>query len=303
MGHDHDHSHAPPKTFQSAFAIGVGLNLAFVIIEVIYGTISHSMALVADASHNLGDVLGLALAWGAGALARRHPSKRRTYGFRGTTIMASLVNALVLMFVTGGIAWESVTRLFEPEKVAGKTVVAVALIGVAVNGSSALLFMSGRKGDLNVRSAFLHLASDAALALGVAVAGAVVLYTGWHWLDPAVSIALSLLIFGSTWSLLRASMNMALAAVPAGIDPDKVKAYLVGLPGVTEVHDLHIWAFSTTENALTAHLVMAEGSGHPGFLREVCEHIHHHFDIEHSTLQIEPEGAPTPCSLAPNEVV
>jgi cobalt-zinc-cadmium efflux system protein len=306
--HDHHshadgHDHAPPKSFSRAFAVGVTLNLVFVVVEVVYGSLSHSMALVADAAHNMGDVLGLGLAWGASALARRRPSKRLTYGLRGSTILASLANALLLLFVTGGIAWESVTRILQPENVAGRTVIVVSLVGVLINGTSALLFMAGRKGDLNVRSAFMHLASDAALALGVAVAGAVILFTGWRWLDPVVSIVLSLLIFWSTWSLLRASTSLALAAVPEGIDPDEVASYLRGLPGVKEVHDLHIWAMSTTDTALTAHLVMADTACHAGFLGDVCATLKKRFGIEHTTVQVEPEEAPTPCALAPSEVV
>lgn len=303
MGHDHDHgkqshTHGPSK-HGKAFAIGITLNLAFVIIETVYGILSHSMALVADAGHNLSDVLGLALSWGATLLAQRAPTKRRTYGFRSTTILASLTNAVVLLIVTGGIAWESLRRLADPEPVAGKTVIVVALVGVAVNGFSALLFMAGRKGDLNVRSAFLHLASDAGLALGVAIAGAIMIFTGWRWLDPVVSIALSLVILASTWSLLKSSFNLILNAVPEGIDPEKVSVYLAGLPHVMAVHDLHIWAMSTTENALTAHLVMPAGSCEPRFLGDVCKELHDHFGIEHATLQVEAPEAPDPCRLAP----
>ena len=306
MGHDHAHGggHEHPHAtsdFSRAFAIGITLNLGFVIVEVVYGVLAHSMALVADAGHNLGDVLGLALAWGAGVLTKRKPTKRRTYGFRGSTIMASLANAIVLLVVTGGIAWESVRRLFDPEPVAGKTVIVVALVGVVINAASAALFMSGRKGDLNIRSAFLHLASDAVLAFGVAVAGGVMLFTGWRWLDPVVSIVLSLVILASTWRLLSDSMNLVLDAVPEGIDPDEVKTYLLELPGVVEVHDLHIWAMSTTETALTAHLVIPTDSCHPKFLHDVCGELHTRFDIEHATLQVEAPEAPDPCRLAPEE--
>ena len=298
----HDHGGAP-KSFGRAFAIGIGLNLSFVVVEVIYGILSHSMALVADAGHNLSDVLGLALAWGATHLAKRRPTKRRTYGFRSTTIVASLANAIVLLFVTGGIAWESVRRIFEPADVSGKTVIAVALFGVVVNAASAALFMSGRKGDLNVRGAFLHLASDAGLALGVALSGVVMMFTGWRWLDPVVSIVLAVVILGGTWGLLRASMNLVLDAVPDGIDPDNVKAYLAGLPGVVEVHDLHIWAMSTTDTALTAHLVMPGDSCHAGFLHDTGRSLKERFSIEHSTLQVEAPEAPNPCHLAPDETV
>lgn len=306
MAHDHDHkaghAHGPSK-YGSAFATGISLNLGFVIIETVYGVLSHSMALVADAGHNLSDVLGLALAWGASLLAQRAPTKRRTYGFRNTTILASLTNAVVLLIVTGGIAWESLRRLVSPEPVAGMTIIVVALVGVAINGFSAMLFMSGRKGDLNVRSAFLHLASDAALAFGVAVAGGIMLFTEWRWLDPAVSIVLSVTILVGTWSLLKRSVNLVLNAVPDGIDPEEVRDYLRALTDVQEVHDLHIWAMSTTENALTAHLVMPGDSCHPRFLGDVCKALHDRFGIEHATLQVEQPEAPDPCRQASEETI
>jgi len=283
--------------------IGIGLNLGFVVVEAVFGVLAHSMALVADAAHNLGDVFGLALAWGAALLAKKRPTKRRTYGLRRSTIVAALANALILLFVTGGIAWESVRRLFAPEPVAGKTVIVVALVGVVINTVSAALFMSGRKHDLNIRSAFMHLAADAGLALGVAVAGGVVLFTGWRWLDPLVSIALSLVILVSTWSLLKDSMNLVLDAVPEGIEPDEVKTYLAQLPGVLEVHDLHIWAMSTTEHALTAHLVMPGDACHATFVSDVVSTLHDRFGLGHSTLQVEPPNAPQPCRLAPEETL
>lgn len=298
-GHDHDHA---PADFGRAFLVGMALNLAFVAVEVCYGVVAHSMALVADAGHNFGDVLGLGLSWGATALARLKPSKRRTFGFRRSTIVASVANALILLFVTGGIAWESVRRLFEPERPHGAIMVAVAAIGAVVNATSALLFMAGRKGDLNIRSAFLHLASDAALAVGVAAAGVVIMATGWLWLDPAVSIALALTILLGTWSLMRQSMNLMLDAVPENIDPEQVKAFLGALPGVVEVHDLHIWAMSTTETALTAHLVMPANSCEPTFLASACQALHERFDVDHATLQIDPHEA-APCALASDEHV
>ena len=304
--HDHDHGHAhgpPPGDFSAAFAIGIGLNLAFVILEGVYGILAHSMALVADAGHNLSDVLGLGLSWGALWLAKRRPTKRHTYGLRGTTIFASLLNALALLLVTGGITWESVRRLASPQPVAGMTVVVVALAGVLVNASAAALFMKGRKGDLNVRSAFMHLASDAVLALGVAVAGGIMMWTGWLWLDPIVSIVLSVIILASTWSLLKSSMHLALGAVPEGIDPEAVFAYLSGLRGVIEVHDLHIWAMSTTETALTVHLVMEPDACHSRFLAQVGKALHDKFQIGHPTLQVEPPEAPDPCRLAPEEAL
>ncbi len=301
-GHGHAHSYDPARKGR-AFGIGISLNLGFVVVEATYGVLSHSMALFADAGHNLGDVLGLALAWGATILAQRKPSTRHTYGFRRTTILASIANPVVLLFVTGGIAWESVRRLFAPDAVAGVTVIVVALVGVLVNGVSAALFASGRKNDLNVRSAFQHLASDAALALGVAVAGGVMLVTGWRWVDPLVSIVLSLFILGSTWSLLKKSWHLVLDAVPEKIDPEAVRSYLAARAGVTEVHDLHIWAMSTTETALTAHLVMPGNSCKPSFLADVCKELRDRFGIDHATLQIDPEEAPVPCALAPDEIV
>lgn len=280
----------------------MALNLGFVAVEIAYGIVAHSMALLADAGHNFGDVVGLGLAWGATALARVKPSTRRTFGFRRSTIVASVANALILLFVTGGIAWESVRRLFEPKLPHGATMVVVAAIGAVVNATSALLFMAGRKGDLNIRSAFLHLASDAGLAVGVAVAGVIIMATGWLWLDPAVSIALALTILAGTWSLMRQSLNLMLDAVPESIDPEQVKAFLGALPGVIEVHDLHIWAMSTTETALTAHLVMPTNSCEPTFLASACQALHDRFDVDHATLQIDPHEA-APCALASDDRV
>ena len=300
--HHHDH-HQAPKSFTRAFAVGIALNLAFVVVEVVYGVLSHSVALLADAGHNFGDVLGLGLSWGATALATLRPSARRTFGFRRTTIVASAANALILLFVTGGLAWESVRRLVSPEPAQGKTMIAIALVGAVVNTASALLFMAGSRDDLNLRSAFLHLASDAILELGVAVAGGVILFTGWLWLDPAASIVLAIAILAGTWSLMRKSLNLMLDAVPEGIDPAEVKAFLGALPRVVEVHDLHIWAMSTTETALTAHLVMPGSGCEPTFLATACKELHDKFDIDHSTLQIDPQEAPAPCTLASDESV
>jgi cobalt-zinc-cadmium efflux system protein len=298
MGHDHSHPHGSTK-YDRAFLVGVGLNLGFVVVEVVFGLLAHSMALVADAGHNLSDVLGLALAWGATWLARRKPSKLRTYGFRKTTILAALANAVLLLLATGGVVWESVQRLSHPGAVEGKTVIVVAGVGVAVNGISALAFRKGGKHDLNLRGAFLHLAADAAVSFGVVITGIILIYTGWNLLDPIVSLVLSVIIVGSSWSLLRKSINLALDAVPEGIDVDAVRAYLEGLSDIVEVHDLHIWAMSTTENALTAHFVMTTGSCEPRFLGDVCKVLHDRFGIEHSTLQVEAPEAPDPCRLAP----
>jgi cobalt-zinc-cadmium efflux system protein len=286
-----------------AFALAIALNVALVGAETVFGILAGSMALVADAGHNLSDVLGLTLSWGALLLARRKPTNRRTYGLRATTILASLANAVVLLVVTGGVLWESIRRLLAPQPVAHKTVIAVALIGVVVNGASAALFTAGRKDDLNLRSAFLHLLSDAGLALGVAAAAGVMMFTGWRWLDPVVSIALACFILVSTWDLLKKSIDLVLDAVPESVDPESVRSYLAGLQGVREVHDLHIWAMSTTETALTAHLVMPGDSCHPRFLSEVGTELQHRFHIEHATLQVEAPEAPDPCRLAPDETI
>ncbi len=224
MTHHHDHG---PANYSRAFAVGVGLNAAFVALEVVFGLLAHSLALISDAGHNLSDVLGLLLAWGAGILAKRRPSERRTYGLRRSSILAALINAVVLLVVIGGVAWEAIRRFGDPGEVAGKTVIWVAAIGIGVNGSTAWLFLSGRKGDLNIRGAFLHMASDAVLALGVVVTGFVILATGWHWLDPAASLVISGVILIGTWGLLRDSVNLALDAVPEGIDMNAVESYLV----------------------------------------------------------------------------
>ena len=260
-GHDHGHHHHAPRDFGTAFAVGIGLNFAFVVVEAVYGVLAHSVALLADAGHNLSDVLALALAWGASRLARREPSARYTYGLRSTSILAALFNAALLFLVTGGIILESLQRLAAPEPVASQTVIWVALAGIVVNTASAIPFAKSG-GDLNVRAAFLHLAADAVISLGVVITALLTLYTGWLWLDPVVGIVIALVIVAGTWGLLRDSVTMALDAVPAHIDPAKVRTYLSGLTGVTEVHDLHIWAMSTTETALTVHLVMPKG--HPG---------------------------------------
>lgn len=302
MGHDHAHGHEG-GTKGRAFAIGVGLNTAFVIVEAVYGYVAHSMALVADAAHNLTDVLGLLLAWGATVLATRRPSRTFTYGLRRSTILAALANAVLLLITIGGVAWEAIGRLRAPERVEGGTVMAVAAVGVVINAASALLFLRDREHDANVRGAFLHLASDAAVSVGVVIAGGVVLKTGWMWVDPAVSLAVSIVILRGTWGLLRQASSLALDAVPPHIDPDAVRAHLASLPGVIEVHDLHIWSMSTTEVALTAHLVMPWSSCPPMFLGGLERDLHARFDIDHATVQIEPDDAPRECKQAADGVV
>jgi cobalt-zinc-cadmium efflux system protein len=300
MGHDHDHA---PATISRAFAIGVGLNLAFVAVEALYGLRAHSLALVADAGHNLSDVLGLLLAWGAAALGAQRPSPRRTYGLRRTSILAALGNAILLLLAVGAIAWEAIRRLGSPAPVASGVVVAVALVGIGINTATALLFLRGRKRDLNVRGAFLHMAADAAVSAGVVVAALVMQRTGWLWLDPVVSLAIAAVITIGTWELLRDSVNLALDAVPEGIAPDQVEAYLAGLPGVVAVHDLHIWGMSTTHVAMTAHLVKPAVENEDQLLADLCRAMHDRFGIEHATIQIERSEAASRCAQAPVEVV
>ncbi len=285
-GHGHHH-HGDPNSQGRAFAIAIALNTVFVAIEFGYGFAAHSTALMADAGHNLSDVLGLGLAWGAAILARRAPSGRYTYGLRSSSMLAALFNAMLLMLACGGIVWEAVQQLLHPTPVQGVTVALVAAAGIAVNGVSAWLFMAGSKDDLNIRGAYLHLAADAAISFGVLVAGVLVFYTGWWWLDPAVSIGIVLLVLLGTWSLLREALHMMLAAVPGNIDAPQVERFLREQAGVSEVHDLHIWAMSTTETALTAHLVMPLGYPGDSVIDTLRGALKERFAIQHSTLQIE----------------
>jgi len=301
-GHGHGHNHAP-KDFGNAFFIGTVLNAGFVVAEVVYGIASNSLALLADAGHNLSDVLGLLLAWGASALVKRAPTKRFTYGLRSTSILAALANAVLLLVVTGGIAWEAITRFQHPTEIDGMTVIAVAAVGVIINLATALLFISGRKGDLNVRAAFTHMMADAAIALGVVVTGIAILNTGWQWLDPVVSLLIAMIVIGGTWGLLRDSANLALHAVPPGIKTIDVENYLASIAGVSEVHDLHIWGMSTTETALTAHLVCKVGYLGDEKHCEIATQLRKRFAIAHTTIQIECGDALHPCELAPSHVV
>jgi cobalt-zinc-cadmium efflux system protein len=310
--HDHDHGHDEhdhpghhhhvPTDFGRAFAIGVTLNTAYVVAQVVFGLLANSVALLADAAHNLGDVLSLLLAWGASVLVKRQPSGRFTYGLRKTSVLAALANAVLLVFVTGAIASEAVHRFLHPSAVGGWTVVWVAALGILVNGGTAMLFFRGRNSDLNVRGAFMHMAADAVVSLGVVFAGIGILLTSWTWLDPAVSLAISIVILWGTWDLLRDSVKMSLDAVPEGIHLHEVRNYLDGLEGVTEIHDLHIWPMSTTETALTVHLLMPRG--HPGdaYITSICEELRSRFRINHTTVQIEIDPR-VPCALAPDHVV
>ncbi len=293
----HHHHHAAPD-YNRAFAVGVALNVGFVIVEVVFGLLADSLALLTDAGHNLSDVLGLLLAWGAAVLSQREPSLRRTYGYSRATILASLASGLLLLAAVGAIAWEAFGRLFEPVAPAGGTIMVVAAIGVVINTATALLFLRGKDRDLNIRGAYLHMAADAAVSLGVVVSGALILWLGWGWVDPFISLLIAAVIFWSTWDLLRDSLNLAVDAVPPGIDPDRVRIYLRSLPGVQDLHDLHIWGMSTTNSALTAHLVMAPLPETDRFLNEVSDHLHSEFGIDHATIQLERGEADVPCPQA-----
>lgn len=306
-GHGHGHSHAP-ASFGRAFAIGMAANTVYLIIEATWGTLSHSLSLLADAGHNLSDVMALGAAWLANVLSRRGPSARFTYGLRRSSILTALANALVLMLVTGGVAWEAILRLVEPHgaEPMGRTMMVVAACGIIVNGATALLFASGQKEDLNVRGAFAHLMADALTSLAVVIAGALVLLTGLNWIDPAISLGISVVVVLSTWSLLRDSLDMALDAVPRSVDSAALEAALRALPGVADLHDLHVWPLSTTETALTVHLVStAEASGEQNtiLLAQAVETLRTRFAIAHPTVQIESAAYAPSCHLTdPNTV-
>ena len=314
-GHDHTghghaahghagHSHAPAR-FDAAFALGTALNAGFVALQVGFGLAAHSVALLADAVHNLGDVLGLVLAWVAVVLARRAPSARRTYGWGRGTILASLANAVVLLVGIGAISVEAVRHLLHPDAVGSATVMWVAAVGILINGATALMFMRGRHDDLNIRGAFLHMAADAAVSAGVVLAAGLILLTGATWIDPLASLAIVAVIAWSSWGLLRESMALAMDAVPAGLAPAQVEAFLRTLPGVCEVHDLHIWGLSTTSTALTAHLVRddATAAEPDALIRAACDGVRGRFNIGHCTFQVESTRGAATCALRPSEVV
>ena len=306
---NHDHQSYPHAVlgralpgYGRAFAIGIAVNLAYVGAEAVAGIVSGSLALLADAGHNLSDVLGLSLSWGAAVLSRRQPSGRFTYGLRSSSILAALANAIILLVVIGGIAWEAIWRIAHPVPVASGIVIAVAAVGIFVNGGTALLFASG-SADLNVKSAFFHLAADALVTAGVVAAGIVIWLTNWLWLDPLVSLIVSAVIVFGTWGLLKSAIGLALDAVPEGLDAAAVRAHLLALPGVAGIHDLHIWGMSTTETALTCHLIMP--TGHPGdaVLNEMAQQLHHRFGVQHATIQIELADSEEACALTPEHVV
>jgi cobalt-zinc-cadmium efflux system protein len=297
QGHSHAHHHTLPTNHNRSFTIAVILNAVFVVVEFTYGFLANSTALMADAGHNLSDVLGLLLAWSAAILARKAPSARYTYGLRNSSILAALANAMLLLIACGAIALEAIQRFAEPPAVAGMTVTLVAGVGILVNTISALLFMRGSKNDVNIRGAYLHMAADAAVSFGVAIAGLAMIFTGWYWLDPVMSLIIVVVIVVASWGLLRESLQLALNAVPANIDPQKVDAFLRQTPGVSDIHDLHIWGLSTTESALTVHLVMPDGYPGDAVLNQLSDELKARFKIHHSTLQFEQGLTPHSCSL------
>jgi len=302
-GHHHTHNHQihnEPKSHGFAFATAIFLNTAFVIVEFSYGFIANSTALMADAGHNLSDVLGLLLAWGATILSRKLPNERYTYGLRSTSIIAALANAMFLLMACGAIAWEAMHRFSQAPIVAGLTVTLVAGIGIVINGLSAWLFVKGSKGDLNIRGAYLHMAGDASVSLGVVLAGIAMLYTDWYWLDPVISLIIVLVIVFTTWGLLRDSIQLALVAVPAHIDVSEVASYLRQCPGVTDIHDLHVWGMSTTESALTTHLVMPMGYPGDAFMDTIVSTLKERYAIQHCTLQVELGTTNHACALHPS---
>lgn len=292
MSHEHSNNH---YTYTGSFVLGIVLNITFVAIEAGYGFIADSMALIADAGHNLSDVMSLILAWGASALAARAATDKRTYGFRKATVMASLISGIILLVALGGIVRESLGRLFHPQSVQGITVIVVAAIGVIINSLTALLFYKGQKQDLNIRGAFLHMAADAGVSLGVVIAGVIIIFKEWLWIDPLISLVIVCVIFVGTWGLLRDSMNYALDAVPESVELDEVRSYLLNLDKVDRIHDLHVWPLSTSEIALTVHLVVKENQLDNAFLKTIQQHLHSHFGINHTTVQVEKKGEEVDC--------
>ena len=294
MSH-HNHSHTHEQNFNQAFLFGIILNVVYIFVEIVYGILINSMALLADAGHNFSDVLGLLLAWGASYLAKTVSTEKRTYGMRKSTILAALFNAIILMIAVGAITIEAVRKLIYPEPVQGQTMIIVAAIGFVINAITALLFMKGREKDLNIKGAFLHMAADAGVSLGVVVAGIIIVLTGWLWVDPAIGLLIVVVITIGTWGLLKESFHLSMDAVPKEIDLKEVGNYLKGINGVKEVHDLHIWAMSTTETALTAHLVIPQETMDDYFLKKICGELHSKFGIDHSTIQIEKSAQSANC--------
>lgn len=300
MVHNHNHTE---KNYNKAFALGVTLNIVFVVIEAFYGIVSGSLALLADAGHNLSDVLGLLIAWGASVLATKSPTEKRTYGFRRVTILASLSSAILLLVALGGIAVEAFERLSAPQSVEGSVIIIVAAIGVVINTVTALLFVSGQKKDLNIKGAFLHMAADAAVSFGVVIAGVVILQTGWLIIDPILSMVIVLIILIGSWGLLQDSVNLSIDAVPKNINFSNIQEYFSKLECITKIHDLHVWALSTTETALTVHLVTNQKSIDNQFLHNIQHDLHDKFGIDHPTIQIEYEDSDNNCHLDRSECI
>ena len=295
MSTDHGDSHTP-ATFNRAFAVGIALNAAFVAIEAFYGWKVDSLALLADAGHNLSDVIGLVLAWGGALAGRLRPDARHTYGWKRASILAAFINAMLLLVAMGSLAWEAIHRLQSPQPIEGVTIMVVAGIGIVVNTATALLFMRGRDDDLNIRGAFLHMAADALVSAGVVIAGGLALWFGWTWLDPVVSLLIAAIIVLGTWGLFKQSLHLLFAGVPDGVDLRQVQQLLEGLPGVDRVHDLHVWAMGTAEIAMTAHLVMPGGQADDAFLQDATQRLHDRFDIDHVTLQAVRVPFASPCA-------
>jgi len=291
------HIHNNTDNHNKAFAFGIALNVIYIAVEVIFGLLISSMALIADAGHNLSDVLGLLLAWGATFPAKTLPTRKRTYGLRKSTILAALFNALILLIAVGAISIEAIRRLINPEQVQGTTMMIVAGIGVIINAVTAWLFVKGKEKDINIRGAYLHMAADAGVSVGVVAAGLLITLTGWLWLDPVISLVIVLVITIGTWDLLRDSFLMSVDAVPKGISLKDVEEHLKKIQGVTEIHDLHIWAMSTTETALTVHLVMPDSKPNDYFLKEICGDLQRKFGIGHSTIQVEKDAQGANCSI------
>ena len=299
-GHDHGHSHAPAE-FNRAFAIGIVLNIAFVVIEGFYGWKINSLALLADAGHNLSDVAGLVLAWGGALAGKLRPDAKHTYGWKRASILAAFLNALLLLVAMGSLAWEAVGRLGTPEATEGWTIIGVAGVGIVINTATALMFMRGRKDDLNIRGAFMHMAADALVSLGVVIGGALYLWQGWRWIDPVMSLAIAVIIVVGTWNLFKQSLHLLFDGVPESVDLAAVRKLLLSLPGVGDVHDLHVWAMGTSEIALTAHVVMNDqGADASLVLHEAGHELHEHFGIRHVTLQVESPAFAHLCSLRGN---
>ena len=300
---EHSHQHPTPNNYTFAFAVGTALNIIFVIVEAVFGFLSNSLALIADAGHNLGDVLALLLSWGATYLAQRKPTKTKTYGFRRGTILAAFISSLILLMTMSIVAWEAIGRFSNPYEVNSLTIIIVAAIGVVINTITALLFFSSQHEDLNIRAAFIHMAADAGVSLGVVIAGIAIMFTGILWFDPAISLLIVVVIVISTWSIFRDSFNLALDGVPKDIDVEEVRSFILEQDGITEIHDLHIWAMSTTQVALTAHLVRDSDSIDDKFLHRLSKELQERFNIIHPTIQIESGKQAHLCDQAADDSV